>query len=69
MPRRRGHSSHNYPGFRSKAQWRLFFANPKLRKYARKWAHETPGGPKVRYRRLPNRVGRPTARTTRKRKA
>lgn len=44
-------------GFRSKAQWRLFFANPRLRKYARKWAHRTPGGPIVRYRRLPARVG------------
>lgn len=40
-----------------KAQWRYFFANPKLRRYARKEAHETPGGPKVRYRRLPERKG------------
>jgi hypothetical protein len=46
----------------------LFFANPKLRKYARKWAHETPGGKKIRYRRLPERVGRPTARTARKKR-
>lgn len=67
MPKRR-HSSHNYPGFRSKAQWRLFFASKKLRKYAKKWAHETPGGPVTRYRRLPERVGRPTSRTARKRR-
>lgn len=55
-------------GFRSKAQWRLFYANPRLRKYARKWAHKTPGGPVVRYRRLPERVGAPTARTARRRR-
>lgn len=30
-----------YRGFKSKAQWRYFWANPKLRKYARKKAHET----------------------------
>jgi hypothetical protein len=65
----RGRSRHpGRLGFRSKAQWRLFFANPRLRKYARKWAHKTPGGPKIRYRRLPERVGRPTARTARKRR-
>jgi hypothetical protein len=45
------------PGFKSKAQWRFFFANPRLRRYARKKAHETPGGPKARYRRLPRRKG------------
>ena len=44
-------------GFKSKAQWRLFFANKRLKKYARKKAHATPGGKKVRYRRLPNRKG------------
>lgn len=44
-------------GFASKAQFRLFFANPKLRKYAKRKAHETPGGSKVRYRRLPERKG------------
>lgn len=65
----RGRSRHpGRLGFRSKAQWRLFFVNPRLRKYARKWAHKTPGGPKIRYRRLPERVGRPTARTARKRR-
>lgn len=44
-------------GFYSKAQWKLFFANPKLRRYAHKKAHETSGGPKTRYRRLPARKG------------
>jgi hypothetical protein len=44
-------------GFRSRAQWRLFFASPKLRRYARRKAHATPGGPIVRYRRLPARKG------------
>lgn len=59
MPRgRRGHrGSHTYPGFRSKKQWRWAFATKQ--KFARRWAHETPGGKKVRYRRLPLRVGRP----------
>ena len=41
-------------GFVSKKQWRYFFVNPKLRTcYAHKEAHKTPGGPKIRYRRLP----------------
>lgn len=52
-------------GFRSKAQWRYFFANPKLRRYAKKEAHKTPGGPVVRYKRLPERKGKPTGRTLR----
>ena len=47
----------NMGRFRSKAQWKYFFANPRLRKYAKKWARNTPGGPKVRYRRLPARKG------------
>lgn len=42
-------------GFKSKAQWRYFFANPRLRRYARKKAHATAGGKGVRYRRLPRR--------------
>jgi len=42
-------------GFKSKAQWRLFWANPKLRRYARRKAHATAGPPKIRYRRLPER--------------
>jgi hypothetical protein len=54
-------------GFQSKAQWRYFFANPKLRKYARKKAHQTPGGPKVRYKRLPARKGPVTATTLKRR--
>jgi hypothetical protein len=57
-------------GFVSKAQWRFFFAkgrtNPKMRALAHKEAHKTPGGPKVRYRRLPGRKGAPTGRTLRK---
>ncbi len=54
--RKRGGGMPN--GFVSKAQWRYFFANKKLRlKYAHKEAHKTPGGPVVRYRRLPMRVG------------
>jgi hypothetical protein len=46
-----------YHGFYSKAQWRYFFVNKRLRKYARKKAHATPGPRKVRYRRLPARKG------------
>ena len=41
--------------FASKAQWRLFFARPDLRRFAHDKAHATPGGKKVRYRRLPRR--------------
>lgn len=41
------------PPFRSKAQWRWAFATKK--RWARRWAHKTPGGPKVRYRRLPRK--------------
>ena len=52
-------------GFHSKAQWRMFFANPKLRQYARKKAHQTKGGKIIRYRRLPARTGGPSARTLR----
>lgn len=48
---------HGHRGFASKAQWRYFFANPKLRRYARKKAHATAGPPKIRYRRLPPRKG------------
>jgi hypothetical protein len=62
MPRgRRG----RHTGFKSKAQWRLFWASPKLRRYAHDKAHATKGGPKVRYRRLPARKGAPGARTVR----
>ena len=52
-------------GFASRAQWRLFFAKPSLRKHARKKAHQTPGGPVVRYRRLPARKSAPGARSLR----
>lgn len=44
-------------GFKSKAQWRYFYANPRLRRYARRKAHATKGGKVVRYRRLPRRKG------------
>lgn len=57
-------------GFQSRAQWRMFFArgahDPKFAKMAHKKAHETAGGPKVRYRRLPERKGAPKGRTLRK---
>jgi hypothetical protein len=49
-----------YHGFYSKAQWRFFYANPKLRRYAKKKAHATQaarGGPKIAYRGLPRRKG------------
>ncbi|GHJ04806.1 hypothetical protein TPA0906_66710 [Streptomyces olivaceus] len=49
MPGRR------HTGFKSRAQWKLFFANPRLRRYARAKAHATKGGPVTRYRRLPAR--------------
>jgi hypothetical protein len=54
MAKRRGGLPH---GFVSKAQWRLFWANPRLRRFARKEAHKTAGGPVVRFRRLPLRKG------------
>lgn len=57
-----------YHGFHSKAQWRYFFANKKLRRYAKKKAHATQrarGGPKVAYRSLPKRKGPPSARSAR----
>ena len=52
-----------YRGFKSKAQWRWAWATHQP--WARKKSHETSGGPKVRYRRLPKRKGGPTARTAR----
>ena len=45
----------------SKAQWRFLFATHKP--FAHKWAHQTAGGPIVRYRRLPMRKGAPGVRT------
>lgn len=50
-----GKRSTKHAGFKSKAQWRYFFANPRLRKYARGKAHATKGGKIVGYRRLPAR--------------
>lgn len=52
-------------GFKSKAQWRLFFAKPSLRKHARKKAHETTGPSVVRYRHLPARKSAPGIRSVR----
>lgn len=52
MARRKGGKA----PFRSRAQWRWAFATKKS--FARRWAHKTPGGPKVRYRRLPGHVRR-----------
>lgn len=54
----KGRHGHGLPlGFVSKAQWRYFFANPKLRAtYAHKEAHKTPPAPIVRFRRLPPKV-------------
>jgi len=40
-----------YRGFKSKKQWRWAWATHQP--WARKKSHETKGGPKVRYRRLP----------------
>ena len=51
MPGRR------HTGFKSKAQWRMFFASPRLRRFAHQKAHATKGGPVTRYRRLPMRKG------------
>lgn len=42
-------------GYKSRAQWRWAFATHQT--WAHKKAHETPGGPVVRYRRLPVRKG------------
>jgi hypothetical protein len=37
--------------FKSKSQWRKFFANPRLRKYAKEWAKKT-----ASYKSLPRRA-------------
>lgn len=66
MPRKRKgkRKHHGMPkGFVSKKQWRYFFVNPRLRRYARKEAHKTPGGPVIRYRRLPLRKTAPGVRS------
>lgn len=44
-----------YKGFKSKKQWRWAFATKQP--WARKKAHETKGGKKTRYRRLPASKG------------
>lgn len=49
--------------FASKKQWRWAFAT--RQPWARKHAHETPGGKKVRYQRLPTRKRAPGARSLR----
>lgn len=40
-----------YRGFKSKKQWKWAWASKQP--WARKKSHQTAGGPKVRYRRLP----------------
>ncbi len=52
-------------GFVSKAQWRKFFADPVLSRFAHGKAHATKGGAKIRYRRLVERKGGPSAGTAR----
>jgi hypothetical protein len=48
----RGHGhGGGYRGFKSKRQWRWAWASKQP--WADKKSHETAGGPKVRYRRLP----------------
>lgn len=42
--------------FLSKAQWRWAFATHQA--FASRWAHATPGGPKIRYKRLPTKKNR-----------
>ena len=54
-----------HTGFKSRSQWRLFFASPRLRRYAREKAHATPGGKVIRYRRLPTRKRAPGVRSAR----
>jgi hypothetical protein len=49
--------------FMSKKQWRWAFATKKT--WARRHAHATPGGKKVRYRRLPTRKSAPGLRSAR----
>lgn len=46
-------------GFTSKAQWRMFYANPRLRRYAHKEAHKVirRRGKITGYRSLPRRRG------------
>lgn len=48
---RGGRKGGGYKGFKSKKQWAWAFATKQP--WAHKKAHETAGGPKIRYRRLP----------------
>jgi hypothetical protein len=59
-----GHGGRGYRGFKSRAQWRWAWATHQS--FARKKSHETAGGPKVRYRRLPERKSIATSKTGRK---
>lgn len=52
-----------YRGFKSKAQWRWAWATHQP--FARKKSHETAGGPKIRYHRLPERKSVATSKTGR----
>ena len=54
--------------YKSKAQERLFFASPRLKKYAHKWAHESGQGHGKKgsvqaFRRLPEHVKKKRKRT------
>ncbi|ACD49595.1 hypothetical protein SEA_GIUSEPPE_10 [Mycobacterium phage Giuseppe] len=49
--RRSSKKRKTYAGFKSKRSWRWAFATKQP--WAREKAHKTKGGPKVRYRRLP----------------
>lgn len=48
---KKDHGNKHEAGFVSRKQWRWAFATHQP--WARKKAHETAGGPKARYRRLP----------------
>lgn len=71
MPGRSHRRSGVRHGFVSKAQWRLFYANPRLRKHARKIAHRNirRGGRKTAYRALPYKTtsGRKSSRRGKRR--
>lgn len=58
-----GKGGRGYRGFKSKAQWRWAWATHQP--FARKKSHETAGGRKVRYRRLPERKSAATSKTGR----
>jgi hypothetical protein len=72
MASKRGKKSAAPKPFASKAQWKLFAANPRLKKYFHDKAvattgtsvHGTPQG-KAAYGRLPKRKGKPSVRSAR----